>query len=251
MRLEEKTSNWESRAGIDQGLSHSLDLLSDTYNYNHWIYSLCRSWLGQQILEVGAGIGNLTQFMLGAERLVCIEPETEYQAHLTKLSSTHTNVKYYQVPVDVIPRDEINFDSAVCVNVLEHIEDDRRALIAMASHIRVNGYIVLYVPAVEWAYGNLDKGLGHYRRYTKARIRALVSGLSLSVEKVQYVNLIGLFGWWWSGRVKGEQLIDPAKARLMDRLVPWVAAVERILPIPLGQSLLAVLKKTNVWVTDA
>ena len=58
-------------------LSHSLDLLKDTYNYSHWIYSLLREHLGDTICEVGAGTGNLTQFFLPAQSVLCIEPEAQ------------------------------------------------------------------------------------------------------------------------------------------------------------------------------
>lgn len=234
---------WETRTGEDPGLSHSLDLLSDTYNYNHWIYSLCRPWLGKEVLEVGAGIGNLTQFLLGAQRLVCVEPEPEYKGALEDLARTHLNMKYYGVPVGDIPVQECGFDSALCVNVLEHIEDEEHAISAMASRINSGGHIVLYVPAVAWAYGVLDEKLGHYRRYNRRRLHKLAKSCGLSVRKMHYVNFIGLFGWWWCGRVKKEALIDPDKARFMDRLVPFVSACERVVRIPAGQSLLAVLAK--------
>lgn len=231
---------WHSRTAIDPGLSHSLDLLADTYNYNHWIYALCRPWLGDRILEVGAGTGNLTQFMLGAKALVCIEPEAEYQPRLEQIRTTHLNTRLYQAPVQDIPADEINFDAAICVNVLEHIEDDGAALGAMARRIRPGGHVVLYVPATGWAYGAMDKQLGHYRRYNKPMARALAQQCGLRIVHMRYVNFVGLFGWWWSGRVKNEALIDPGKARFMDRLVPYLSAIERIVPIPVGQSLLTI-----------
>jgi len=236
-------ADWQSRTQLDAGLSHSLDLLADTYNYNHWIYALCRRWLGDRILEVGAGTGNLTQFMLGASKLVCIEPEPDYQAKLQQIQSIHLNTKIYPVPVQDMPAEEKDFDSAICVNVLEHIEDDAKALKSMADRLKSGGHVILYVPATGWAYGALDKQLGHFRRYNKPMARALARACGLEIVRMRYVNLIGLFGWWWSGRIMKETLIDPAKARFMDRLVPFISAAERIIPIPVGQSLLVVFRR--------
>jgi hypothetical protein len=129
------------------------------------------------------------------------------------------------------------------VNVLEHIEQDLEAVRFMGSRVRRGGVVVLYVPAVQWAYGELDRHLGHYRRYTRGALRQLAQQSELSVVNMSYVNFLGLWGWWWSGRILKEALIDPEKARLMDRMVPYVSALERVLPVPLGQSLLAVMKK--------
>ncbi len=239
----EKTEGYVSRAEKDPGLTHSLDLLSDTYNYNHWIYSLCRPWLGDEVLEVGSGIGNLTQFLLGANRLVCLEPEDVYRPYLSRIAEVHRNVRYYPVPVEDMPADENHFISVLCVNVLEHIKDDEMALRKMAGRLRDGGNVVLYVPAVSWAYGEMDSDLGHWRRYNKRRIREIAEHCGLSVVRMHHVNAIGLFGWWWVGRVRKERLIDPRKARVMDALAPYLSAVERIVPPFLGQSLLAVLRK--------
>jgi 2-polyprenyl-3-methyl-5-hydroxy-6-metoxy-1,4-benzoquinol methylase len=239
----EPIGGWESRTDVDVGLTHSLDLLADTYNYNHWIYSLLRPWLGSRILEVGAGIGNLTQFMLSAEQVVCVEPEAEYLHHLSCIASVHKNVTVCPCSVFEIPDQHIEYDSIVCVNVLEHIENDYDALYAMGSRLREGGRILLYVPAVQWAYGAMDEGLGHWRRYNRRMVRRLCKELQYSIIKMHYVNLIGLFGWWWYGRARRLTLIDPQKARFMDRLVPYLSATERILPIPAGQSLYAVLER--------
>jgi 2-polyprenyl-3-methyl-5-hydroxy-6-metoxy-1,4-benzoquinol methylase len=237
-------SKWTSRVEVDPGLSHSLDLLSDTYNYNHWIYSLCRPWLGREILEVGAGIGNLTQFLLGAKRVTCVEPEAEYKHALKAIADKHQNVHYYAVPVGDIPDEEGEYDSVLCVNVLEHIEDEKHALEAMAKRIKPGGYVVLYVPAVRWAYGVMDEKLGHFRRYNRRQLRHLAVDCGLQVQKMKYVNFVGLWGWWWCGCIRKEALIDPRKARFMDALVPFVSALERIISPPVGQSILAVFQKT-------
>ncbi len=234
---------WESRVAEDAGLTHSLDLLRDTYNYNHWVYALCRPWLGEAVLEVGAGIGNLTQFLLGARRVVCVEPEAEYQPRLQAMAEVHRNLEVHGCPVQEIPPSVRDLDSALCVNVLEHIRDDGEALALMAARVRPGGAVVLYVPAVPWAYGEMDARLGHFRRYRKSDLRALARRTGMDLVRLRHVNFIGLLGWWWAGRVRKEAVIDPGKARVMDRLVPYVSAVERLIPPLAGQSLLAVFRK--------
>jgi len=227
-------------------LSHSLDLLHDTYNYNHWIFSLIRPYLGTRVVEIGSGPGNLTQFMLNVDELVCVEPEAEYSNRLSAMAVSHRNMTVKACCLDDVLGQSENykgrFDSVVCLNVLEHIEDHTAAMMTMQSLLRVGGRIILFVPAVQFAYGSMDNALNHFRRYSKRDVKALCGNIGGRLVKCRYVNLLGLIGWWWCGRVRKDALIVPEKARVMDRLVPFVSALERIVPIPIGQSILAVIQ---------
>ena len=229
-------------------LSHSLDLLKDTYNYNHWVYSLLRKFVGKSVCEVGAGTGNLTQFFLNSDRVLCIEPDPEYCAALRSLSTVHTNVRVCAGSLDDCARAPANreaFDTAICVNVLEHIEDDVQALGQMLSMVKKGGRVLLYVPAARWAYGSLDRKLGHFRRYSKGMIREVARKSGAGVERCFYVNFIGVWGWFLHARILKREVISPESARFVDHLVPYISAIERLLPPFTGQSLFAVLKKSD------
>lgn len=221
-------------------LSQSLDLLHDTYNYNHWIYSLLRPYLGEHVLEVGSGIGNMTQFLLGCEEVVCLEPEEAYAHRLTRLADIHRNVRVVRACVASIPSIDVpegNFDTVVCVNVLEHIQDDANAVDRMRIVTRKGGGILFYVPACPWAYGAMDKSMGHRRRYSARSLWSLLSNAGLRVVHSRFVNFVGLWGWWWVGRIRKETWIDPRKARMVDHIVPYLSAIERLVRPPVGQSL--------------
>lgn len=229
-------------------LSHSLDLLKDTYNYNHWIYSLLRRYHGGDVCEVGAGTGNLTQFFLNASRVLCVEPEEEYCAVLRKLAAVHLNLEVFKgglAECARIPSVGGAFDTVVCVNVLEHIKDDGEAVDLMKSLLKADGRLLLYVPAAPWAYGQLDRQLGHYRRYSRKMIRSLSIKCGIKLEHCIYVNFPGAFGWFLHSRIMGRTMIAPENARAVDRLVPFISAVERLLPPITGQSIFAVMRKTD------
>jgi SAM-dependent methyltransferase len=227
-------------------LTQSLNLLADTYNYNHWIYTLLRPFLGDHICEVGAGTGNLTRFFLSAKRLTVVEPEEAYCAALRELSSVHLNLTVLQCRIEDYALHMSNrdlADSVVCVNVLEHILEHVDVLAGMAKVAKPEGSILLYVPACPWAFGETDRALGHYRRYSKRGLRRIARQSNLRVIASRYVNFIGAFGWWWCSRIRRRPEIDPSSARFVDRCVPYVSALERLLPPIVGQSLFAVLKK--------
>jgi SAM-dependent methyltransferase len=227
-------------------LTHSLDLLKDTYNYNHWIYSLLHPYLGDKILEVGAGTGNILQFMLRRREIVCLESSSEFAESLKQTAAIHNNVRVVNGLIEDMLSLGIepgHFDNVLCLNVLEHIEDDRNAVSNMLSALSAEGKLLLFVPACQWAYGRLDKEFGHYRRYSRSVLMSTITAAGGLVEKCHYVNFIGVFGWWYSGRIKQDPKIDPAKARTVDRLAPFLSALERIIKPLVGQSLFAVVRK--------
>lgn len=227
-------------------LTQSLDLLSDTYNYNLWVYSLLRPHIGENVLEVGAGIGNLTRFLLPHARVVCLEPDAGYATALRHLSSVHHNLLVVQAGIhdeETVPFRDGTFDTVLCVNVLEHIEDDADAVRLMMSCLRTGGRLLLYVPACPFVFGALDAGLGHFRRYSRRALRLLAKTGGGKMESCRFVNMPGLFGWFWASRVSRDTHIEPRKARFVDRLAPYLSAAERLIPPPIGQSLLAVIEK--------
>lgn len=228
-------------------LDQSLDLLKDTYNYNHWIYTLLRPWLGNNVLEVGSGPGNLTRFLLDREKLLCVEPNDYYLNNLKMLAHVHANISVVQGRDSCLANESYfnSFDTIVCLNVLEHINDDLETLKTFAHALNPLGALLLYVPACPWAYGTLDRKLGHYRRYNKKGLREKLREAGLIIHRCVYVNFIGVFGWWWTSCINRAESINPQKARLIDRCVPFLSALERIAPPPIGQSLFVVAKKNT------
>jgi hypothetical protein len=127
--------------------------------------------------------------------------------------------------------------------VLEHIRDDVAGLKSMLANLAPGGALLLYVPACPFAFGTLDASLGHYRRYSKRSLRRLAAANGASLRLCRFVNMPGIFGWFWASRVSRDTRIEPRKARFVDRLAPYISAFERIIPPPIGQSLFAVIVK--------
>ena len=128
------------------------------------------------------------------------------------------------------------------MNVLEHIEDDAKALEAMASILTPGGVIVLIVPAFEALYGPIDRKLGALSPYTRASLAKVAEAAGLRVTKAHYMNVVGFFGWWTNAHVFHRQTHAERQIAVFDRyIVPTLSAIEvRVLP-PFGQSLFAVL----------
>jgi SAM-dependent methyltransferase len=216
-------------------------------NYFAWQSRLVVRELGRRVVEVGCGIGNFTGLLLDRELVLSVDREEVCVEHLRDRFLGQPNLKVVVCgPGSDAFRELGRYrpDSVVCVNVLEHIEDDAAALRAMAEILTPDGVIVLLVPAFEALYGPIDRNLGHYRRYRRGAVRRLANSVGLEVRKLHYVNAIGLFGWWVNARVLKRETQSDGQIAIFDRwMVPIFSAIEGAIPPPFGQSILAVLRR--------
>ncbi len=219
----------------------TLEQLAAAPRYNRWMFDRLRPWVGRRVLEVGSGIGNLSAFLVDRERAVLTDTRPEYLDRLRARFAAYPNVAvtHLYLPDDDSALDGERFDTVICLNVLEHVADDRASLRAMRALLGPGGRLVLLVPALPALYGALDEALGHHRRYTVAELRAGFTEAGLRPVHIEYFNLAGIPGWWLAGRVLRRRLIPAGSLALFEALVP-LFRLERVLPWRIGQSLIAI-----------
>lgn len=166
----------------------NLLVMQNAKNYNAHLNGLIRA-AGDgspHVLDFGAGVGALAeQAREWAARLTCVELDPFQQDILRSNGFT-------AIPsLDVVPADNVDF--VYCVNVLEHIEDDRGVLKELHSKISEGGTLLLYVPALQFLFSQMDVAVGHYRRYGKAQICNLLSSVGFEIQSVRYVDFLGVF----------------------------------------------------------
>jgi SAM-dependent methyltransferase len=228
-----------------------LEVMSDAQNYVQWIFSeLVAPHLGRTVLEIGSGIGTFSTRIAatpGVERLTSIEIDpSSAEAARRALAVAQVKKQVEHIVGDylgaALPKD--HYDSALLINVLEHLQDDRAAIRKARSELRMDGSLVIFVPAFELLMSGLDRRLGHYRRYTTGSLQKLLEGAGLTVTSLRYYNVTGFLGWLWRFRILGRTEQSPALVRFFDRVIlPVQLRVERALPLPVGQSVYAVAKK--------
>jgi 2-polyprenyl-3-methyl-5-hydroxy-6-metoxy-1,4-benzoquinol methylase len=205
------------------------------------MFDRLRRWVGRRVLEIGSGIGNLSAFLLDCERLVLTDTREEYLDRLRTRFANHPNVAVARLylPTELGALAGQRFDTIICLNVLEHVDDDISALQAMRRMLAPAGRLILLVPALAALYGTIDKALGHHRRYQRAPLTSLMAATGFKVAHVEYFNLAGVPGWWFAGRVLHRQMIPAGSLKVYDALVP-LFRLERLLPWRVGQSLIAI-----------
>ncbi len=172
--------------------------------YFHWQFRLAEEQLGQRVLEVGCGLGNFTRLLVDRELVVAIDVEPECIAKLRRSLDGQSNLVALHMDVtapEFLHLAKHGLDSIVCLNVLEHVRDDRQALCNMHAVLRPHGRVVLIVPAFQGLYGPIDRNLGHYRRYSKESLTALADFAGFEPVTLRYLNSFGFLGWWWNAHV--------------------------------------------------
>lgn len=231
-------------------IPYSLETLSEAVNYNEFVYTRMRPYLGRRVLELGAGIGNLTQHFLREDRAVTSIDidEVQINGHRQRIGSK-PGLLVECMSIQKLSTNELNhssFDSVVSTNVLEHIPDaDLEDVIAsMRILLKAGGYAVHWVPAFPGIFGSLDRSFQHYRRYTKRDAIDLFAANGFAMISASYWNMPGFFGWWFYGRILKKSFIARSPALSFDRFVmPVLRRIEPRIWRPFGQSLLIVARK--------
>jgi 2-polyprenyl-3-methyl-5-hydroxy-6-metoxy-1,4-benzoquinol methylase len=222
-------------------LERVLDDLATARNYNRWLFSRARPYLGKRVLDVGAGLGTFSALAAaeGAE-VVALEPESSFVAHLRERFAGMPQVRVVAGLAEESPAETgSEFDSILCLNVLEHVADHEAALARFRAALVEGGRLLLLVPAHERLYGPYDRTTGHVRRYRKAELRAALEAEGFDVAVLRHVNPVGALGWFVRIRLGRGREWPSTSFAAFDRLVPLLRPLDR-LHLPVGLSLWAV-----------
>ncbi|WP_017325456.1 bifunctional 2-polyprenyl-6-hydroxyphenol methylase/3-demethylubiquinol 3-O-methyltransferase UbiG [Synechococcus sp. PCC 7336] len=229
---------------MPQYFGKDLEAMSFARNYHKWIMAEFHSYLGGSVAEVGAGIGNFSKLVLEAniKNLKAFEPSQNMYPLLKETLSQDRGAEAINGFFGRADPGE-SFDSILYVNVLEHIEDDASELANAHKALNMNGHLLIFVPALPWLYSELDKQVGHFRRYLKQDLVSRAQQAGFTIVKARYFDLVGIIPWYFNF-VLLKNSIDGNSISLYDRLVvPPMRFIEGLVAPPLGKNVLLVAKK--------
>ncbi|MCI8599794.1 MAG: class I SAM-dependent methyltransferase [Lachnospiraceae bacterium] len=219
--------------------------------YSKWIYHMYEKYVGKNILDVGGGIGTAISFYIkNVDRVIATEL---FDNQIDIMNKRFQKYPYFKALKLDIMKDDLSelapFDTIVCINVLEHIEDDTKALVNMKRLLTEKGKIVVCVPAIKRLYCYMDKNVGHYRRYEKGELRKKAEKVKLRVLEDKYMNLMGVMPYWMKGKFgkdKGGSFstsIDQSESKLYYIASLILEPLERFIKVPIGISEIIILSK--------
>jgi glycosyltransferase involved in cell wall biosynthesis len=229
----------------DEYGSHILHSLERAQNFNRWMAEAIAPWVGARVLEIGAGIGNITTWLLPRDLYVASDINPHYLDYLDNLS---LGKPYFQV--DRIDLEDPRcfeswagrFDTVVCLNVLEHVRDPLAALRNMHCALAPGGRAVIYVPQGQNRYSSLDEVLGHRCRYSREMLDRELRETGFEVEVLQDFNHAGVPGWILNGKLLKRRNFSRSQLKVFNMAVPVVRRIDRLFPWK-GLGIIAVARK--------
>lgn len=240
---------------LSQIIPFELDNLQHAYNYQKWMIDSVTPFLGNSILEIGAGIGNLSSRLPLKDKLIFTESDPHlFEILKDKIANKFPNAVNVKTMLIDISTDwttnliSENIDTVVSFNVLEHIEDDQAAMKQIYNLLKKSKStnvkrIITFVPAHSWAFGAMDTVFKHYRRYNHQRMIDIARSIDPNTEiNYRYFNLLGLIPWFFFGRVLNRDKIDKSSITAFEKICPYTRNIDDFihssLRLPFGQSLI-------------
>ena len=227
---------WKRR---DKTLTH----LESAYRYNEWVAEWIREDVGDDVIEIGAGLGSLSRRFFDRKSLHMVDLEDDHVAYMRDKFRhvPHASVGQLDVsdPSALASLEGRTFDTIIMSNVLEHIENDDQALLNCASLLRPGGKLVLIVPSHSFLFGTLDISVGHFRRYDEA-LQTKLETAGYRVARHRFHNWFGALGWFVQGRILRSEEIPQSSIRTFERLIPVVRILDSLIQPRFGQSMVMV-----------
>ena len=233
-------------------LGHTtLEVISSAGRFNTWMYETIEPFCSGRILEIGSGIGNISEFFLASGYTIALSDlRKNYLELLGQKFSGYPNLDNI-LQLDLVDSNfDRNFspyletfDTVFALNVVEHIENDQLAIQNAGKLLKEGGTLIILVPAYNFLYNRFDSLLGHYRRYTRKSLKGLFLNNGLRILQSRYFNLAGTIGWYVSGKILRNDTIPGGQMKLYNKLVPVFRLLDKFFFNAAGLSVIVTGKK--------
>lgn len=222
----------------------TLESMSQAVWYNQWTSKKFSTFVKGDILEVGCGIGNFTAFLTKYGKVWAIDINKEYVEKTKQMIKGKAKVGFGDIENGKYFFGGQKFDSIICLNVLEHVQDDDRALRNVYNLLKNGGILVLLVPAHKFLYGEIDRFIGHFRRYDFSEVRNKLTKVGFEVKNSRRLNFLGAVGWFIAGKLFKENKVKEGNIKMFNLIAPIFLFFEDLINPPIGTSILLIVKKT-------
>lgn len=221
-----------------------LELFKNATNWKKYFTSYLRKYIKGAVLEVGAGIGFNTKYLVTNEvtSWTFIEPDSTLS---NKISDYNTGIsipkKIIVGTIDNLTNEK--FDTIIYIDVLEHIKESKEEIRKINKMLNTGGHLIILVPAFQFLYNEFDHKLGHYRRYNRSLLKTEVTCL-LEEKKIFYLDSCGLMASFFNKTILKRKEITLFQVLFWDKiLIPISKITDQLLNKKAGKSLIGIFEK--------
>jgi len=233
-------------------LEDNLDYWQYFDRYSQWMFSKFEDFIGKDVLDIGAGIGrNIPFYIEGRDKVIATDVFSSQIEIMKQKFGSYKNFTAEHLDIMKDPLDKYSgqFDTVLCINVMEHLPDDLVAILRMKQCLRDGGRLIILSPAMSMLYCFMDKNVGHYRRYDRGQMCCLAKACGMKVLKNGYFNFFGMIPYYLKGKFGHDtgksfsQGLNKKSGGLINVLSVILAPLEKIFPPPAGISEYIVMEK--------
>ena len=229
-------------------IGSELELFSEARNWKAYYRQSIQKYLGAEVLEVGAGIGSTTEFLCRGnhQRWLCLEPDPQLAKTLNSYIASGSLPNCCELKVgtllDLSPKEK--FDNIIYIDVLEHIKDDKFEIKNVYGHLKEGGFLVVLAPAHQWLFTPFDEAIGHYRRYNKRMLKAIIPSDKFKCISLKYLDCVGLIASLGNRLLLKSKMPNKQQILLWDKvMVPISKIVDPLIQYSVGKSVLGIWQK--------
>ena len=224
----------------------TLNVIEKANKFNKWMYETIKPYSKGRILEIGCGIGNISEFFINDNFDIVLSDLRDNYIEIVKNKFTNEVIKIDLVDADFDTKHKDligTFDTVFALNVVEHIKDDNKAIENCKKLLKNQGHLIILVPAYQSLFNNFDVELEHYRRYTQKSLKQLIKANKLGIIKTFSFNVIGILGWFVSGSILKKKTIPEGQMGLFNKLVPVFKIADILTLKKMGLSVICISEK--------
>ncbi|MBF0363103.1 MAG: glycosyltransferase [Oligoflexia bacterium] len=226
--------------------SKNLARMARAHRFNKWVAEKIKPYVGDNVLEIGAGIGNMTKNLVPRNNYFATDINPSHLRYLEKFAED----KPYMVTANINLENHSDFlklprkvDTVICSNVLEHISDDSNGLKNIHTSLEDGGRAIILVPQGKWLYGGYDQALGHKKRYSLKELITLSEQSNFKVEKIMPFNRFGSLVWFINSRILKQKTFGIMQIYSLNLLTPILKRIDPLMGFLPPLNYIAILKK--------
>jgi SAM-dependent methyltransferase len=237
--------NVNTSASKDPVGLHTLEVIAKADRFNKWMFDQFKDQLKGEILEIGSGIGNISQLVIEDDHSVTLSDYNEEYCVLLKKKFFQKEKVKEIISIDLVHPDFHNkyityrekFDTIFLLNVIEHIKDDLLAVKNCRYLLKKDGFLILLAPAYSWLYSSFDEHLGHHRRYSLRSLKDLLRKNGFNILSGSHFNFAGIAGWFLFGKLFNKKKLG-SEMSAFNKLVPLAKIIDNLLLKKAGLSVI-------------